>query len=73
MITIKLDSGRSLEPSGGIIGINEELEVFEGYDSPLYSYSEKSPLRDEKLTNGERQQIANMMIDRWIQFKNKTT
>ncbi len=53
-------TGKRLDAHLGIVGINGQLEVFEGYDGGL---------RCEKLTEAERAELANHMISLWEKWK----
>jgi len=51
----------------GVVGMNSGLEVFSGFDSGfdfLFPVEE-----DDALTEDERDELANYMIELWEQFK----
>lgn len=60
--TMKFANGSLLYAKHGIIGINEALDVFEGYESPLR-------VTNADLTRQERAELADYMRDLWQQFK----
>ena len=68
---LKLKSGRKLYINCGFVSINENLDIAEGYDSELprapndpdYEYD------DKRLTKEEAIELANIMINRWTEFK----
>lgn len=65
---MKLSSGREFEPNGGYIGINERMEVCEGYDDGLsgdYDFS------DEPWKPSERVELAEFMIKRWQEYRER--
>ncbi len=57
-------SNRRLYASGLIVGISTELRTFGGYD---HEFPDCGP----DLTQGEREDLANYMIDLWTQYKEK--
>lgn len=66
-------TGRELDANGGIIGICEDLDVSEGYDSSIYT--EKPDWIEAEdyngLTTAEQIELADVMIDRWQRFKGR--
>jgi hypothetical protein len=56
-------SGKEFFASDGIIGIEQNLIVSEGYDG-------KVPYN--KFTQEEREELSNYMIDLWTRFKERT-
>jgi hypothetical protein len=60
--TLQFDSGRTLRPIAGVIGIDPELRVRDGADIHGYPFSSKPP------TQQERQDLAAYMIDLWRRF-----
>lgn len=63
-IVITLSTGRQVEAWGGILGINAELEIYEGYDTPF-------DFCFEKWTPGEKIELADHMITIWKSFREK--
>jgi hypothetical protein len=55
-------SGKRLYANAGIIGLSERLDVTEGYDGGFCYY-------DDKLTEDERHELADYMIDLWNKYK----
>jgi len=71
-----------LGPNQGIIGINEELGVYEGYDGCLECAFLQSPCDDEdwvaswkrsELTFNEKRILADEMILRWLKYRTQIT
>lgn len=65
-----LSSGRIISPNMCIIGIDEDGEIHEGYDSTLETdYDEELADKDDdytqELTPEEKSEIAQEMIRRW--------
>lgn len=60
--TIILSTGRTMYANCGIIGIDPELNVSQGYDGQLFRFGENS------LTPEERREISDYMIDLWTRF-----
>lgn len=62
-----------IEKLDDIIGINEKLEIFEGYDSeiPLMQYNPEICSMELAFTPGELVELADMMIKRWQAFRDK--
>lgn len=56
------DSGRKCYTNNGVIGINPDLEVFEGYDGTL-------DYPANRLTVDEEIELADFMIARWQRFR----
>lgn len=52
------DTGKTFHANCGTIGIDNDLVISEGYDGGL----------DEDLTDGEKIELANYMIDLWLKF-----
>ena len=59
-------TGKEIDPYQGIIGINEELDITEGYDG--YIKDTQCPEMDE-LTNNELIELADYVIKLWQKFK----
>lgn len=59
MSEIELPSGRTIDPAFGIIGIDEQGEMFAGYDNHLCANENKY------LTPEEIVFVADLMIARW--------
>lgn len=70
---IRLKSGKSIEPAFGIVGIDDELVVFEGYDGRLGAPGEGADgdpyLDPAPLTPTEFMELADVMIGRWQALK----
>ena len=70
---IELPSGKVLDIATGIVGINETLETFEGYDqrlfipTPRWDVDDAEPVLDER----DARDLAGIMIARWTAFKEK--
>lgn len=68
------NTGKERYANGGIIGINDRLEIYGGYDSSFYidSADDKS-WRDEEdiLSPSELIELADHMIGMWSAFKTK--
>lgn len=54
---IVLSNGKSIKAYDGVIGINADGEIFDGYDSCLEAF--------QPLTNEDRVLLAKEMIARW--------
>lgn len=70
----ELSSGKKIYAHGGIVGINSELEVHDGYDGHFgrlfeasYDFDEEEEAR--RLTEQEHDEICDFMIDLWQQRK----
>ncbi len=57
------DSGKKLDANGGIIGLNQRLEAYGGYDQDLDWGGS-----DELLTPDERMELAEYMIALWRRY-----
>lgn len=65
---LRFDStGREVYVNRGIIGISDELEVFQGHDGDLLPWGaeEKPP----QLTAIEVEELANHMVHRWEDWR----
>ncbi len=62
--TYRLGSGRRFYANGGIIGLgpNEGANCCEGYDGGLHT---------EDWTQDEREELANYMMNLWLEWKKK--
>jgi hypothetical protein len=72
----RLSSGRFFNPNRRIVGINPDLEIFGGYDSPVYMEPDPnvSPgeISDLGWTPEEKSELADYMIALWGAFREKT-
>jgi hypothetical protein len=67
-----LESGRTFRANGGILGINSEELLTEGYDSELENgYDTTFEFDQPPLTAEERREIADYMIERWKEWAEK--
>ena len=68
---MKLSTGKTIDANQGIIGIDEDLDVYEGYDGhiPLvdYDWDPEGP-HELTLTAEERRELSALMVDRWTRF-----
>ena len=66
--TIIFSSGRRLRAERGVLGISQRLEVFQGHSGVLVP---SEPFLDDSdaLTNQERIELADYMLERWQAFK----
>lgn len=62
--TIVLD-GKEFYANDDIIGINNELEIYEGYDGRLGEYN------NNPLTKKQKLELADRMLNLWQQYKTK--
>jgi hypothetical protein len=60
----ELSTGRKIYANGGIVGINTELEVYEGYDGIVREFT-------ERLTPEEQDEFCDFMIALWQERKSK--
>lgn len=71
---LKLKTGREVYANRGLIGINAELEVAEGYDGVPDGANFPQEWDDEDYqywSVEERVELADIMIARWQAFKGK--
>lgn len=68
-------TGRVESANAGIIGINPELDLHQGYDGSFASYAAWGPEDEEykPLTKAEREELADYMIGLWTAFKTGET
>jgi hypothetical protein len=72
---VTFSTGKRIYAYGGIVGISEDLGVFGGYDQDFYDYEADYSWRTEPgedaqhLTDAERVELADYMIERWNNFK----
>lgn len=52
-----------------IVGISDELDVYEGYDSHLLFDSDYVGGNQVEWTDADRRELADTMIARWQKFK----
>jgi hypothetical protein len=64
-----LSSGRRLYASRGIVGINPEMEVYEGYDGKIYTGPSYYPAATPGWSHEEKCELADFMISLWTKFK----
>ncbi len=56
------NTGRKVYANNGIVGINEQLRISEGYDGGF---------EENRLTEEERLELAAYMIDLWGKWRDK--
>ena len=68
---MKLSSGRNIDANSGVIGINEDGEVFSGYDERVLGIDRPEWAGDDEapFSAAERAELADLMIARWQAFK----
>ena len=67
---MRLSTGTEITTHQGIIGIDEKLTVFGGYDSIVFERGNAFGFDDAPdLTASEQVELADMMIARWESFK----
>lgn len=66
--SIILPSGKELYAHCKIIGINDKMEVSEGYDGHI-AIVEFWPTIKILLLKKEREELADMTIERWKKFR----
>lgn len=59
-------SGRTMSVFMSVVGLDEIGETYTGYDNELRVDDARYP--DSKLTPDERQELADVMIDRWKKY-----
>jgi len=64
--SIILSTGKVINANRGIVGINPDLDISEGYDGTL---DEEDLPDDERLTDDERLELANYVISLWEKWK----
>jgi hypothetical protein len=72
-----------LAPNRNIVGIDNELGVYEGYDANIYDAYLRNPYDEyfdnssfseweqQSLTSNEKLLLANEMIRRWTEYRNR--
>lgn len=65
---VVFSTGRRLSTQRGVVGISPSLEVFQGHSGVLVP-SEPFLDDDDALTDQERIELAEHMIERWQAFK----
>lgn len=64
---IVLKTGRRFYANRLIVGIDDKLEISEGYDGGIYTSDFCDP--ENNWSKEDRIALADMMIDRWKRFK----
>lgn len=64
----RLSTGREIRANKGFVGINDRLEVAEGYDGPIEGLRNIDGPQDT-WSESERAELADYMIDLWQRFK----
>jgi hypothetical protein len=78
--SVVFSSGRSIYANRGIVGINDSLEVYEGYDGPIFSPVEEPEIDDLSIpsklspllgamTADDFRELADLMISTWQEFR----
>lgn len=70
---IELKSGRKLSVNCNFVSINDKLEIAEGWDGglPLAPFEDDYDYDEDHFTKEEAIELAELMIERWIKYKNK--
>jgi hypothetical protein len=66
---VRFSSGREAYANRGIIGINEMLELYEGYDGTI-RYPPYEPGAADELSKEDMRELADLMIATWTRFRN---
>jgi len=68
-----LSTGKEIGANRNIIGINPELEIYEGYDGQLDqpAYNHKKDCMEPPLTAEEAMELSHFMIQLWREFAEK--
>ncbi len=61
-------SGRSMYANFGIVGIGPDGNISEGFDSAI-SWPPDEGFEKSDLTSDDMRELADMIIERWIAFK----
>ena len=65
----ELSTGRRFSANRGIIGLNADNDLTEGYDSGIYIGGNPWDEPDETWSAAEKAELADYMIARWQAFK----
>ena len=69
---MKLSTGTEIYCSEEVIGINDKLDIYDGYDGAIYDpswYDEEGERYKTSYTDMELCEIADIAIERWERFK----
>lgn len=66
---IVLSTGKKFYANNGIIGINDELSIYGGYDGHI-SLREYYPTESLHFSKEERKELAEYVISLWQKFTN---
>ena len=61
---LEWSTGRSVNVCGGVVGIGSDGEVYSGHDARFHF----GPDDSDQLTNLERRELAEFMIEQWKSF-----
>jgi hypothetical protein len=75
---MKLSTGTEIKAYAGVLGINDKLEVFGGFDTPIEKlYANIPEGRDpdewEQCRSKEKIEVADIMISRWQKYKEEVS
>ncbi len=70
------DSGRAFSVCNQIVGIDPNLDVWEGRDGSWFCPTDHgldllNPLPEDKLTASEQIELADYMLDKWEEFRKR--
>jgi hypothetical protein len=74
MSNIRLPSGKIITAYGGIVGIDEDLNVYGGFDQQIDTLQKLDPEYGpdiSTLSRQERYELANRMICLWTEYRHK--
>ncbi len=66
---VSLPSGKDLYAYSKVIGINDEADVYYGFDGLMEDFC--LSVTDTKATAKEQLELADIMLDRWSNYRQK--
>jgi hypothetical protein len=73
--TFTFSSGKEIAANKGIVGINPDLEIYDGYDGQIevFAYSFEKDSMEPTLTPEEALELSRFMVELWQGFAQKFT
>ena len=67
--TMRFSSGRTIDCHSDVVGLGTTRTVYYGWDGELWAPCDQSDLDPNDLTDDDKRELADMMIERWQKFK----
>lgn len=70
---IRLRSGRYVYANNGILGVDANLQLYQGYDGSIWDTDAENASNTRPITEYEKIEIAKLAVDRWLRLLSNLT